>query len=69
MTKELELSDDQMTALAHLSIVQQSANGTYKAQPGEVDKRVAVVASFIRTGQCVADDETKRIVDAFKASA
>lgn len=69
MTEKLELSDDQMTALAHLSIVQQAANGTYKAQAGEVDKRVAVVASFIRTGQCVADDETKRIVEAFKSAA
>lgn len=62
MAENTELSESQMIVIAHLSIIAQSANGFYKPQPGEIDRRQALVSSFIRTGQCIATDDDRRLI-------
>jgi hypothetical protein len=61
-----ELSESATIALAHLGMLSQIANGTHRPQPGEIDKRTALIVSFIRTGQCVASDEDRAMVQAIK---
>jgi archaellum biogenesis protein FlaJ (TadC family) len=65
--ERVELRQSQAIALAHLSMIAQAANGVYRPQPGEIDKREAMVASFIRTGQCVASDAGRMLVEILKA--
>jgi hypothetical protein len=48
-----------MIALAHLSMIAQAANGEYKPQPGEIERRQAWLTEYLMTGQGIVTDESK----------
>lgn len=52
-------ADLSMVALAHLSMISQAANGEYKPQPGEVERRQAWLTEYLVTGQGIVTDEAK----------
>ena len=54
-------NESQATALAHLEILFQAAQGDYSPKKGELEKRKLAVAAFIRKGECVADDADREI--------
>ena len=62
----MDANDSTDTALAHLAMLAFAANGEYSPKPGEVDKRQAAIVSYIRTGQCVADEADQRLIAAVR---
>ena len=56
MTPQTDLS---MVALAHLSMIAQAANGEYKPQPGEIERRQSWLTEYLTTGQGIVTDDAK----------
>jgi len=56
-----ELNESQATALAHLEMMFQAATGDYSLKRGDLEKRRAALVAFVRTGQCLASDEDRRL--------
>lgn len=54
------------TVLAHLAMLALAAKGEYSLKSGEIERRHAAIVSYIRTGQCVADEDDLRIIEAVK---
>lgn len=52
--------------IAHLGMIVQAAEGKYKPEPGEIEKRQALIISYLRTGQCVASDVDRQLVQVIK---
>lgn len=50
------------TALAHLSMIVQIAQGRHKPKPGELEGRAAVIAGFIRTGEMPPSEIDRELV-------
>lgn len=50
------------TALMHLEMIFQAAEGEYSPKAGELEKRKAAIASFVLTGQCLADDSDRELI-------
>jgi hypothetical protein len=50
------------TALMHLEMIYQAAEGDYSPRAGELEKRKAAVVAFILTGQCLADDSDRALI-------
>lgn len=57
-------NDYRSIILAHLSMIAQAARGEYSPRPGEIDKREAVIISYLRTGQPIATDEDRQLREA-----
>lgn len=55
-------NDSMATAIGHLEMIVQAAKGEYSPRKGELEKRQAAVIAFMRTGQCVADDEDRELL-------
>lgn len=56
------MNESQATALAHLEMIFQAAEGDYSPRAGELEKRKAAVAACLLTGQCLADDSIRAVI-------
>lgn len=54
------MTDQQSIALAHLSMIAQAAQGEYKPQPGEIERRQTWLTEYLLTGQGLVS-ETGRL--------
>lgn len=52
-------NDLQSVALAHLSMIAQAANGEYKPQPGEIERRQIWLTEYLLTGNGLVSEESK----------
>ncbi len=53
------MTEQILIALAHLSMIAQAANGEYKPQPGEIERRQAWLTEFLQTGSGLVSDDAK----------
>lgn len=56
------MNESAVTALMHLKMIVKAAEGDYSPKAGELAKREAAVATFIFTGQCLADDSDRELI-------
>lgn len=56
------MNESAATALMHLKMIVQAAKGDYSPKAGELEKREAVVMSFMFSGQCLATDEDRALI-------
>lgn len=63
-----EPNESQATAIAHLEMIFQAATGEYKPKAGELEKRRAALVAFIQTGQCVASDGDRSLIERIKSA-
>lgn len=52
-------NDQQLIAVAHLSMVAQAANGEYKPRPGEIEERQAWLTEYLLTGKGIVSETGK----------
>jgi len=55
------MNESAATALMHLEMIFQAAEGEYSPKAGELEKRKAAVVAFITSGQCLADDSDRAL--------
>lgn len=62
--QEIEfVSEDQQTAVAQAAMLREIAAGRYKPKkPEEVQRRFDSLLTFLVTGKCEADDETRKVI-------
>lgn len=67
--EEIEfVSEDQQTAVAQAAMLREIAAGRYKPRkPEEVQRRFDSLLTYLVTGKCEADDETKAVVTGLNA--
>lgn len=53
------MNDVQTFALTHLSMISQAANGEYKPQSGEIERRQAWLTEYILTGNGIVSEAGK----------
>ena len=56
------MSESAATALMHLEMIYQAAQGEYSPKAGELEKRRIAVGSFIVNGQCLAEDSDRELI-------
>lgn len=66
-SKKVEFqSEDQQTCVANAAMLREIAAGRYKPKKAdEVERRFNAVLTYVLTGRCEADDQTRRIVEQF----
>jgi hypothetical protein len=58
----------EMFAIAHMSMLCQTAKGEIKMSPGEVDEREAWLMGYIRNGVGLVTDENRRMAEVVNAA-
>lgn len=54
-------SESLATAISHLEMIFQAAEGDYSPRPGELAKRKTAVLSYLMTGQCAASESDRAL--------
>lgn len=54
--EEIQMTDIQSIAIAHLSMIAQAASGEYEPRPGEIEERQAWLTEFILTGKGIVSE-------------